>query len=837
LAQLAESHFRRKSPSLADRAEPMLLCLADGLLADAVERSGWSARPNAQGLELLYRAAALLLYRMIFVLQVEGRALVSTADGRGFTQAVRCVLERNSARSRGLYGRMVRQLRRIAAEGTVHIGPLMAGVLRGATKNVSAEWLAAARFLKRHRAPDANLAHAVALWTVRPAGSPAAMPPLDLTLPSARLLGDIHERVMSLRLVLVSGRLRLRRSRSGRKAAGSFYTPDIVVAQVVTETLGPMLRGHFKALKEDAAALDHHGAPPAKLLDRVLDFAVLDPAMGCGQFASHALEFIAGTVADWLDKAGLGRVSEAVRRREVTGRSVTRNGDGAAGDCSCRTALRRLVLRRCIFGVDSDCMAVELARTCLSLQVAVPGLGGAVVDHHIRWGDSLVGQGGQVDDGHDLPAKPGAARPFHWHLDFAEVFSRSGACGFDAVIGNPPWISFSGRQRQPVVPELISYWSQHYRGFAGWRSTQGLFLERAVTLVRPGGYVGLVLPARICDLDGYDPLRRAVGELAWLPRPVTVIGEDCFAGVTEPAGIFLLVARAKGQTRRARRQGTWALTPGRRSTSVQVAPALPGSIRCKLAHFAPLPPEAFGDTGVHTGNSATLLIHDVPGGGRCAPIRQGRDIERYHLAPARKWLRLDARTGDGRYWRIGALDVYRRAQLVLRQTASRPIAARHADPSYFRNSVLAFFGVQGLDDDYVLAILNSRLAACAHRWGSGDAWQRSFPQVKVAHLRRLPVPQELMGRLDAASRRRLDRLAHEVDLIAKGQSGELKELPPLVPAAVLQHLLAYMARSMTALVGRRQEARMLDKTIDKVVYRLYGLTTDEVRLIDGLVKQ
>jgi len=822
---------------LADRAEPMLLCLADGLLVDAVERSGWPARPSVQGLELLYRATALLLYRMIFVLQVEGRGLISTADGRGFTQAVRCVLERNSARSRGLYGRVVRQLRRIVADGTVHTGPLVAGVLRGATKNVSAEWLAAARFLKRHRVPDAKLAEAVALWTVRHSGPPAGMPPLDLTLPSARLLGDIHERVMSLRLVVVGDRLRLRRSRSGRKATGSFYTPDIVVGQVVAETLGPMLRGRFRLLKDEAAGLDHDGAWPGQLLDRVLDFAVLDPAMGCGQFASHAVEFIAGAVAKWLDKSGLGRVLEAVRRREARARSATRSGDGAAGDCCCRTALRRLVLRRCIFGVDSDCMAVELARTCLSLQVAVPGLGGAVVDHHLRWGDSLVGQGGQADGGHDLPAKCGAARPFHWHLEFAEVFGRSGGCGFDAVIGNPPWISFSGRQRQPVVPELTRYWSQHYRGFAGWRSTQGLFLERAVSLVRPGGYVGLVLPARICDLDGYGPLRRAVGELARLPRPVTVIGEDCFAGVTEPAGIFLLVVRAKGPTRRGRRQDTWALASGGGGTSVRVAPALPGSIGRKLARFVPLPPEAFGDVGVHTGNSAGLLICDAPDGGRCAPIRQGRDIGRYHLSPARKWLRLEVRAGDGRYWRIGSLEVYRRARLVLRQTANRPIAARHADPSYFRNSVLAFFGVEGLDDDYVLAILNSRLAACAHRWGSGDAWQRSFPQVKVGHLRRLPVRQEPMGRLDAAARRRLDRLGREVDLIAKGRLAELKEPLGPVPAAVLQHLLAHMARSMTALVGRRQEAGGLDEAIDKVVYRLYGLTTDEVRLIDGLVRQ
>ena len=78
--------------------------------------------------------------------------------------------------------------------------------------------------------------------------------------------------------------------------------------------------------------------------------------------------------------------------------------------------------------------------------------------------------------------------------------------------------------------------------------------------------------------------------------------------------------------------------------------------------------------------------------------------------------------------------------VLLRQTADRPIAALHTEPTYFRNSLLAARTVEGLEPRFVVAVLNSTALASWHRGAHRDARQRTFPQVKVGHLIAAPFP-------------------------------------------------------------------------------------------------
>jgi hypothetical protein len=79
--------------------------------------------------------------------------------------------------------------------------------------------------------------------------------------------------------------------------------------------------------------------------------------------------------------------------------------------------------------------------------------------------------------------------------------------------------------------------------------------------------------------------------------------------------------------------------------------------------------------------------------------------------------------------------------IVLRQTASRPVAALHGDAGYFRNSVLACMGLPGLPHEATVAWLNSSAVAHYHVAAVREASQLSFPQVKLKHLRDLPLPR------------------------------------------------------------------------------------------------
>jgi hypothetical protein len=232
------------------------------------------------------------------------------------------------------------------------------------------------------------------------------------------------------------------------------------------------------------------------------------------------------------------------------------------------------------------------------------------------------------------------------------------------------------------------------------------------------------------------------------------LGEDAFGGVTEPAGMFIL-APGDGEAAPWRAADDHALSIAAR-------------------RFAPLPARAFGDIGVHTGNAAKLLISDnAEPGARL--IRAGRDIEPFKLAAPTHWLR-DVALPEGCYARTAPVGRYRDAVIVLRQTASRPIAARHEPAALFRNSVLACFCVPGHDPDFLLGVFNSDAVARLHRAQFRDARQRAFPQVKISHLRALPVLSREIGPM-------YDRIANASRAATAGEAGAGARVNELVEQA------------------------------------------------------
>ncbi|MHC5051135.1 MAG: Eco57I restriction-modification methylase domain-containing protein, partial [Planctomycetota bacterium] len=365
--------------------------------------------------------------------------------------------------------------------------------------------------------------------------------------------------------------------------------------------------------------------------------------------------------------------AEVVRRTlaPLAGRAGLRILDPACGDGVFLREACRHVDPRCIVGMDIDAAAVARARREL------PGA-------DLRVGDALR---------HDWRER------------------------FDAVIGNPPWVSWSGRHARPLAERDRRYYTARFETFAGWPSLHGLFLELAVRLAR--GRVGLLLPGQVCELAGYGPVRAFVRRHCRVAA-VLDCGEESFAGVTQPCCALFLEAGGS--------EGGSAPFWGQRDVDHEL-----------LGHLAafPKPPRAaFGDIGVHTGNCARKLLR--PGG---LPIREGRDVHPFRLDPPRKTLVDDPARAKGDYFRIGAHARFLAVPIVLRQTAERPVAALHEKPAYFRNSVLACHGIPGVDPALVVAWLNSSVVGWYHRTRVRESGQRVFPQLKVRHLRDLPAPR------------------------------------------------------------------------------------------------
>ncbi|APR87106.1 Type II restriction enzyme, methylase subunit [Minicystis rosea] len=473
-----------------------------------------------------------------------------------------------------------------------------------------------------------------------------------------------------------------------RRRAGAHYTPRALTGPLVDRTLGPLFA--------------RAGSDPA----RILDLRICDPAMGTGAFLVEACRRLAD------------------RLREV--------------DPTLDTQSARLAAARCLRGVDADPLAVDLARVALWLTVGAPTLRLDFADAHLRAGDALVGAGasaGPIRAEAEALEKSFELKPFHWLDAFAEVLSPP-RNGFDAFVGNPPWVAYAGRAAQPLPDELFDFYLRHYPSFFGYRTLHGLFIHRAASLLAPGGRLGLVVPTSVSDLGGYEPTRRAHDALCVIDDELPDFG-DAFVGVFQPS-MGLLSTRRAEPAAPSGKSAPWRVA---RDDVDEIARGL----LARLAALPPLPPECFGERGFQTTGDDVKKLRPTPHAMPpfVVPIREGGDVRAFQALPPR--LHLDPRDLTGR---LRAPDSWREVRVLVRQTARFPIAAR-ADGIAFRNSVLACFAAGPYGEDALLAYLNAGPIRWLHFMRHRDARQ-GMPQVKVAHLRSIPrLPEDAPRHLAA----------------------------------------------------------------------------------------
>jgi len=442
---------------------------------------------------------------------------------------------------------------------------------------------------------------------------------------------------------------------------------------------------------------------------------------------------------------------------------------------------RRELAARALLGVDIDPAAVAVAE--LVLYVWSGELG------RFQVGDALSGRG--FDDT--------AERGERGAVDFSEAVPERRGRGFDLVIGNPPWIAYAGRAAQPLAPGRRRMLRERFAGFRGYPTLHGAFVERACRLAEKG-VVALLVPSPIADLDGYRPLRKAMGRTHLVCEPMLEFGQDAFHEVTQPC--FALIARplAAGEAapdrqfrllERARRGGV--------ASAVGEPPAL-----ARLAAGEPFPRGLFGEMGFQTTRAVSerlLRRAPEPDAHHTYPLLEGRVVREFVVGSPALFLRPDAELLSRERCRLRPPEDYRRARFVVRQTAKMPIAALHRTGLPFRNSLLAGFHDEALPPELLVGLLNSSLYRALHVALQRDARQAAFPQVKVAHLRALPRPpraagtsrvRELVERItvsgpSAELKRRLDDAVYDLFELSQAERQEIhrfsrERLPELARA-------------------------------------------------------
>ncbi|MCY3689902.1 MAG: restriction endonuclease [Gammaproteobacteria bacterium] len=366
-----------------------------------------AAEPDAP-LSEVRDAALILLYRLLFVLYAEDRDLLPVRDSRYDDYALRervrgeigdrkdqgDVFSDTAARYWLAFDDLCRAIDR--GDASIGLPPYNGGLFdRDRTP-----------LLKRVRLGDAAMADLIDALSFEQ--TPEGRRYINYRDLGVQQIGSIYERLLEQEIVLEGDEVTIRPNVFARKDSGSFYTPDDLVGLIVEETLDPLVRRRMDAFNAEAARLasgelpEHRQMGRLKTLDpaeNLLKLKVCDPAMGSGHFLVNLVDYLADRViAAMAESEALigGYVSPLTERIDAIRNTIMANAEDRGwtfdpAQLDDRHIVRRMVLKRCVYGVDKNPMAVELAKVSLWLHTFTVGAPLSFLDHHLRYGDSLFG--------------------------------------------------------------------------------------------------------------------------------------------------------------------------------------------------------------------------------------------------------------------------------------------------------------------------------------------------------------------------------------------------------------------------------------------------------------
>ena len=362
-------------------------------------------------------SALIFLYRLLFVLYAEDRGLLPVNDNAYANYSLRKAVRDDVATKKqsgaifsgqaDTYYRSLLILFRLIDGGDDDIGlpPYNGGLFSSREENGSS-------LLDTVSLPDSVVAEIVYALSHRvdSTGLPQFVNYRDL---SVQQLGSIYERLLEREPERdEDGIVTIRPNPYARKDSGSYYTPQELVDLVVDRTLGPLVEERLAAFETAAKQLlKGNGGivsreEELKQIDpaeATLRLSVLDPSMGSGHFLVSAADYLTDYIVDLVEYVPAvpewpeaSYVSPLVERIEVMREQIEHKALKAGwtidqSQLTDQALIRRLVLKNCIYGVDKNPLAVELAKVSLWLHSFTVGAPLSFLDHHLHCGDSLLG--------------------------------------------------------------------------------------------------------------------------------------------------------------------------------------------------------------------------------------------------------------------------------------------------------------------------------------------------------------------------------------------------------------------------------------------------------------
>ena len=638
------------------------------------------------------------------------------------------------------------------------------------------------------------------------------------------------------------------KKKSKRKKDGVFYTPEYITRYIVENTLGKLCSDKKDELKIEPETVVVN---PRKLTkaeqntkeillnyrEWLTHLKILDPACGSGAFLNQALEFL-------------------IREHTLIRDLLLPYEDLMIG-----YEIEKSILEHNLYGVDINEDAVEIARLSLWLRTAYKGRELINLGAKIKCGNSLISD------------RSIAENAFVWEDEFPEVFAQG---GFDIVIGNPPYITFALGKKQEFISDDIEYFKNKFPLSSVYKvSSYLIFVEQSLKLISKNGLLSFIVPNAIYTNYYYAKFREFLVDNYSIHSLFNLSYEVFEDADTGGSSIFVF---GKDKVLNSKLLSANNIeefeTPYLFNIGQNEFKKLPDNKFLFSDSLISLWNKSFVDSKPLGGNNFQLYQGVITGDNnkflsdqkldeQYRPIIRGRDFYKYTPLMNESFVLFDPE----QLWSNTNEAMFMvKEKLILRQTSDHLVATYDNQQMISLDSThILFDKSQNFKHKYLLVVLNSKLLNFLYQIIVPEVG-KVFSQVKGVNLKQLPIKEvadadqqpfiekadlmlDLAKQLQTAKQNFLNEL-HLEKAPQKLQNFEELEFDDFVKEYTKAKKLkfadkleernfkndwsALFENDKKAVLNLKAQIAKTDKEIDEMVYALYGLSEDEIGIVEGI---
>ncbi len=695
--------------------------------------------------------------------------------------------------------------------------------------------------------------------------------PYEFSVLPADILGQVYERFLGKVIRLTAGhQAKVEDKPEVRKAGGVYYTPTYIVEYIVKNTVGKLLE-------------DKTPRQAAKL-------RILDPACGSGSFLLGAYQYLLNWHRDYYVKEGPEKHRKVLYQAHEDWRLTTdekkrillNNIYGVDIDSQAVEVTKLSLLLKVLEGESQETITKQFE---LFHQRALPDLGS-----NIKCGNSLIGPDFYQNRQMDLFNEEDKYRinAFDWNMEYAEIFK---AGGFDVVIGNPPYIRIQTMKEWAPV-EVDLYKTLYRSAAAGNYDIYVVFVEKALSLLNKTGRMGFILPHKFFNAQYGEALRKVISDGKHLAHVVHFGDQQVFAGATTYTCLMFLDKAGTSECQivkiddidawRMEGKGTKGQIPVKTITATEWNFAIGAGVEVfdtlskwpvKLADVAERMAQGIrtsanevyvldlvrGNNDIITAHSK-ILNRDVKLERKAVSLfLQGREIKPYRVLPSGKVVIVPYTIKNGQATLISEAEIQKRFPLLHDYLNENKVYLSAREKDSFRGADWFQYGrQQNIDLMLLPKILVPDIAdraSFAFDEGGDYIFTSGYgitlrPDVKespkyILALLNSSVLDFYLKRISTTMRggffryftqfiRRLP--IRRIDFSKPKNKAQHDRMVLLVDNMIDLYKKVQTAKTPDEKSRLEREIAATDRQIDALVYELYGLTEEEIKIVEGVLK-